>query len=121
MEHLIDFIPSFKCPNTIKNYGGLYTDLKIGLITADEVIFAGAGSDWNESYYLQGKSFYFWTASPDYFDGLINVGIVADRGEVLSVTVDGEWGTRPTINLKSDLLYTSGNGTKISPYLVGWK
>ena len=114
--------PSFECENTTKNYGGEY-DLKIGLITADEVVFAGGfPDDFNESYYLYGKSDNdFLTGSPadflsedgdvwlvDKFDAFPYPALVSNQVDVF-----------PVINLKSDILYTEGNGTKLNPYTVG--
>ncbi len=113
--------PSFKCNKTEKPYGGLYKDLKVGLITADEVMFAGGGYDSNESYYLSGKSGPFWTASPYFFgdDLAFTLEVVSYYGS-MEPDMTSEWlATRPIINLKSDLMVTEAAGTINDPYIVG--
>ncbi len=112
--------PSFECGNTTKNYGGEY-DLKVGLITADEVAFAG-GKDLltsNESFYLYGKSDGFCTISPSQFSMGAGTFYIDDDGKINNYDSNNVMGTRLVINLKSDILYTSGNGTKLNPYTVG--
>ncbi len=117
-DRLLKKTPSFKCPNTTKNYGGLYTDLKVGLITSDEVMFAGGGSNNNRSYYLYGKSEYSYTASPFTFTDCLDILSFDDYLGII-ISGDAPQSVRPVIILKFDLLYTGGKGTKNSPYLVG--
>ena len=112
-------IPSFRCPNTTKNYGGLYKDSKIGLIAADEVMFAG-GHPFQENYYyyLYGKSYDFWTFSPEYFVDDAYVMSLGYYGVITSWGVGNELALRPVINLRSDLPYTEGDGSYKTPYIV---
>ena len=118
MDRILVNQPSFKCSKSDKSYGGLYTDLKVGLITADEVMFAGGDyPSMNESYYLYGKSDYLWTISP--INNLPSVWCVADNGAMYMWSAFSELAVRPAVNLKTDLMYTEGNGAKNSPYLVG--
>ena len=90
----------------------------IGLLSADELVFAGAYSrTYNENYYLYNKnSFLYLTMSPYTYDGskayVLNGGIVLS-----SYYVGGSRGVKPVINLKSDCLAT-GDGTKESPYTI---
>ncbi len=116
-------IPSFKCNVTNKPYGGLYTDLKVGLITADEVMFAG-GHPFQENYYyyLYRSNSNFWTASPDEFfaDNGAGVWSVYSNGIMNPDGVpdgDGQE-ARPAVNLRSDLLYTDGDGSYMNPYVI---
>ncbi len=121
--------PSFKCPNTTKNYGGLYTNLKVGLITADEVIFAGGSpNDSNKSYYLYENGADFWTGSPRTFDPYFpNLDLSSGNGDVLVMDagymsrgiVDSTGPVLPVINLGPNLLYTDGDGSYMNPYVVG--
>ena len=114
--------PSLKCPNTTKNYGGLYTNLKVGLITADEVMFAGGSSkSSNISFYLYGKSNYFCTLSPDGYGGYSGVLMFSENSDIKRDDVSYGSAVRPVINLKSDTLITSGTGTISDPYVVGGK
>ncbi len=111
--------PSFKCENTTGKYGGEY-NLKIGLITADEIIFAGGKiSISNSSFYLSGKSSSFWTASPravNQDEGFWQI-YLGENGGTTDVYFDE--GVRPVINLKSDLLVPEATGTIDNPYIIG--
>ena len=128
--------PSFKCtdsqdlyttPGSSKGNGALKvtpgdnysTPTPIGLITADEVAFAGGVYDSNNtSYYLYNNAAY-WTMSPSDFNiGFANVFAVYDYGNL----DDGratwtEPGVRPVINLKSAIAIT-GSGTTGDPFTV---
>ena len=71
----------------------------------------------NESYYLYNGN-YFWTMSPDYFNGAIaGVWSSFDDGGMSSDRVNRARGLRPVISLKSDLTFT-GNGTINQPFEI---
>ena len=94
------------------------TATPIGLITADEVAFAGGvyGSS-NSSYYLYNNAVY-WTMSPCRFSGgYAEVFFVNNRGYLSNYDVDGTLGVRPVINLKSAIAIT-GSGTTSDPFKV---
>ena len=107
--------PSYECSNT----NDLYTT-KIGLITADEVAYAGGayGSN-NYGYYLYTGNLY-WTMSPFYFNfGGAYVFTVwlsgyLDNRAGVSYTSSG---VRPVINLSTNNTIT-GSGTISDPYIV---
>ena len=109
--------PSFECSNTLD----LYTT-KIGLITADEVMYAGvAGSTSisNYGYYLYTGN-YYWTMSPDLFisNGNVRVFAVYSNGNFhYNSHVDGTFGVRPVISLSTNNTIT-GSGTISDPYVV---
>ncbi len=98
----------------------LYT-LKVGLITSDEVMYAGGQGDNNISYYLYNGQEY-WTMSPNGWDGF-KAGVLYLRddghlnyGGIINWT---EVGIRPVINLKADVVFkTGGTGTLNNPYVV---
>ena len=106
--------PILSCPS-----GDVYT-LKVGAITADEVEFAGGKNENNKSYYLYNRQNY-WTMSPAYwYSGYAHVFYVSVNGH-LNNAVDVGWvgaGLRPVINLHSDVIFSSGNGTLNNPYVV---
>ncbi len=112
----VDYAPVLSCPT-----GDVYT-LKVGLITADEVEFAGGNSENNTSYYLyNGQS--YWTMSPYYWHSngshayvfLVHADGLLNSWYVNSTTL----GLRPVINLKADTLFaTGGIGTQSNPYVV---
>lgn len=130
-----DLQPSLICTNNISkltvndmtNGNGALT-YKIGLLTADEVAFAGMSSlNKNFSSYLTENtgSSYWWTLSPAYFAYLNMMDHNVIRAEVLEVgnsisygLPDGTLGVRPSIALTSSTTISGGNGTSENPYLV---
>ena len=106
--------PTLSCPT-----GDVYT-LKVGLITADEVEFAGGKNANNTSYYLYNGQNY-WTMSPCYWSGSAAVVFyVNSNGYLLNGNVTNTFiSVRPVINLKAGTLFaTGGNGTQSNPYVV---
>ena len=118
--------PTFECSNdsdlyTVKgsSKGNKALTYPVGLITADEVAYAGGvyGSN-NTSYYLYTGQNY-WTMSPSYFSsGGARVFIVYSNGNLSSFNVRGSYGVRPVINLKADVQITGGNGSSDSPFEI---
>ena len=92
----------------------------VALITADEVALAGGKHNTkNENYYLRTNG-YFWTMSPSSFGDdytFARISFVYPTGELdpwRSVAYSN--GVRAVINLRSDLLISSGDGTTENPY-----
>ena len=93
----------------------------IGLISADEAMFAGmpyVGSSSNFNNYLNTGQNY-WTMSPaSYSYSWASVFVVAaDYGALTSTYVHESYGVRPVINLRSDVSIT-GTGTVNDPFKV---
>ena len=130
--------PSFKCtdsqdlyttPGSSKGNGALIvnnsndenyrdeTPTPIGLITADEVAFAGgvANGSNNSSYYLYNNTVY-WTMSPFYYPYAI-VFAVDSAGILNWGSVSGSIGIRPVINIRADVQLT-GTGSQNDPFVV---
>ena len=118
--------PIFECPNNSDLYttdrssqGNQALDYPIGLISADEVAYAGGreGSTNNEYYLYTGED--YWTITPqnggryNYPFAVHSNGFLGDRGQ----TISGN-GVRPVINLCADVTIQSGNGTASNPYVV---
>ena len=108
-----DYAPTLAC-----NSGDVYT-LKVGLITADEVEFAGGKNENNTSYYLYNGQNY-WTMSPNrWLSSPAIVFFVNTDGRLAGYRVNNTLGLRPVINLKADTLFaTGGTGTQSNPYVV---
>ena len=120
-----------KCPNTSENYGGNYK-LKIGLITADELNYAGliSYSSAHNSFlpYIQSdKSNYLYsmnnryTMTPYYYSRNSRTDsylYYATQGYYKGETALRVTLIHPVINLKSDIKITSGDGSKSNPYVV---
>ena len=115
--------PTFKCKNSSDLFtksgsskGNKSLTNPIGLITADEVLYAGGfWGKSNSSYYLYTGQNY-WTLSPSY---AINAHVfrVGSAGILSHDDVYSAFGVRPVINLKADVTLT-GKGTASDPYVV---
>ena len=109
--------PSLKCNGELSKINS-----KVGLITADELAYAGyAIGTGNTTTYLQENATdtYWWSLSPDGFDvGSAGVwGVNGSAGYFDNYNVRGTYGVRPSISLKSTTNVT-GDGTSEKPYIV---
>ena len=124
--------PTLICPNdnnggklskfTVKdttNGNGNLT-YKIGLLTADEIAFAGSiAYTYNLSTYLQentGTNFW-WSLSPNISGDGARVWYV-HSGSLYNGDVKDNEGLRPVISLISSTIISSGSGTSEDPYVV---
>ena len=121
--------PQFVCPQN----NDLYTTLTatkgnksltypIGLITADEVAYAGGVNVSNNNYYLLNGSM-FWTMSPYDFSSSAYVSIVYDdglrhRGTLIADNAQISSSIRPVISIKANTQITSGDGISSNPYVI---
>ena len=120
--------PTFECEND----GDLYTTTgssdgnralayPIGLISMDEVWYAGGYTTTNQSYYLYTGQDY-WTMSPYIFssNGIAGVFYVNSYGYLGNtyVNVYAARGVRPVINLRADVTISGGDGTSSNPYTI---
>ena len=116
MDVYTSYTPNFKC-TTDGNGKGVINN-KVGLITYDEVLYAGGyyGKS-NNSYYLYNSSYHIWTMSPAGFSSSsANEWHVYDTG-VNYYSVSNAISLRPVINLNSNVLAT-GTGTLSDSYVV---
>ena len=109
--------PSLKCNGELSKINS-----KVGLITADELAFAGyAYNIGNTTTYLQenATNTYWWSLSPYGFDvGSAGVwGVNGSAGYFDNYNVRGTNGVRPLISLKSTTNVT-GEGTSSAPYII---
>ena len=90
----------------------------VGLITADEVVYAGGkGETNNTSYYLYTGQNYWTMSSSSFYGGYAFVFRVNSGGQLAHDWVNGTSGVRPVINLAYDVEIT-GSGTSSDPYVV---
>lgn len=117
--------PTLKCTNNNDKFtksttigNGKLTKM-IGLITSDEVMYAGGTTSTNEEYYLYSSKNY-WTMTPYSFaSGDARVYYVHYYGNLYSYNVtEPNGGVRPVVSLESDAI-SEGSGTAASPFLVG--
>ena len=117
--------PQFACPQSndlyttsSSNKGNKALEYPIGLITADEVAYAGGVNKSNINYYLYTGN-YYWTMSPWLFAGSnANEWLVISDGVLAGYGVLNSLGARPVINLKSGIEITSGDGTIGNEYII---
>lgn len=131
--------PSLVCPNAgsdnkISKYsvsdrvnGNGNLTYKIGLLTADEVAYAGAryynadGSSDNTTYYINQNATgtWWWTLSPSLFSGsYAYVWNVRSAGSLDDNYVSRSGGLRPAVSLTSTTKITGGSGASSSPYII---
>jgi hypothetical protein len=106
-----------KKPNILE--GGIY-NLKVGLITADEIAYAGGVYNLeNTSYYLYSGDWY-WTMSPaGWISGSAHAFAMQTAGELRHVSLKNTGGVRPVINLVNSVTFNStADGTALNPFIV---
>ena len=118
--------PQFKCPQSNDLYttatstkGNKALTYPIGLITADEVAYAGGvNGEINNNYYLVNNE-PFWTMSPFHSVSSAGVWGVGPGGDLGNGYVHRGVGVRAVINLKSTAeIIDGGNGTLNNPYVI---
>ena len=118
--------PTLKCVNNNDKFtksttigNGKLTKM-IGLITSDEVMYAGGKSETaNQEYYLYSGKYYCTMAPYSYASGDAYVNRVHFNGNLSRINVFNMYGAvRPVVSLKSDAI-SRGSGTAASPFLVG--
>ncbi len=107
---------TFKCNTTTQN-------LKVGLLSADEIIFAGATKDEaNKTYYLHNPEINYstWTSSSYEFknDGTVTMLVLSQNGGLTSgENIITSLGVRPVLNISRGA-HIRGQGTEDNPYVL---
>ena len=109
--------PSLKCNGELSKINS-----KVGLITADEIAFAGNKYGYYKySTYLQENAtdIDWWTMSPVASRSLsVVVWAMRDSGSLITNFVYQTCGVRPSIALISSTTISGGSGTSEDPYVV---
>ena len=119
--------PTLKCNGTKLSKFSDNTEMYVSALTADEIVYAGADTDYNSNYayyllndYQRGKSLYWWALSPYFFLG--NYGgyafYVYNDGYLDYDIVSSVFSFRPAVSLASSAVITGGDGLKTNPYVV---
>ena len=116
MTTYTSYTPDFKCSSD-GNRKGLVNG-SVGLLTYDEVVYAGGyRGQSNNSYYLYDNT-HFWTMSPAGFaPGSSYVWSVHTSGSINDYAVYNAFAVRPVIILAADVLAT-GSGTSSDPFVI---
>ena len=109
--------PSLKCNGNLSKITS-----KIGLITVDELVYAGYAVliQGSITYLKENTGFGWWTLSPyGYINDNAYIWIADNSGELLgSFTDDFSQAIRPVISLKSSVKPSGGSGTSEEPYII---
>ena len=117
--------PQYKCLSSTYGYTVAKGDLTypVGLLTADEVAYAGGVvSKGNTSYYLYTGEAY-WTMSPFFFNTVYATVIYVASDEVLDGHlahdyVDEPYAVVPAVSLKPEATVKRGTGAYNDPYVI---
>ena len=128
-NRMYNYTPSFSCPNPTNDLFTITGNTKgnekltypIGLVTIDELAFAGSAYGFLNKMAYTYSSETFWTMTPLYYVSSSTVshvwGLNYD-GSISNCNVDAYYGIRPVINLSIDTEITGGIGTKNDPFIV---
>ena len=120
--------PTLKCQNTKDKFtvdasnGNGALDYPVGLITADEMAYAGGvygSSNTNSSFYLYTGQ-YYWALSPsDFYSSYARLFSLASSGGIDWSYVYYSFGVRPSVSLQPGIGMTGGTGTSTDPFVIG--
>ena len=117
--------PSLVCPSVndkftvnSSNGNGALT-YPVGLLTADEVAYAGGVYNQRNYYYYLNSSIAFRLLSPCLFGSGTSEFLVKLYGEISEEYNYYSYNLRPVISLKPGTAISSGSGTAANPYIVG--
>lgn len=120
MTYYTNYTPTFKCATDANGKGIYNTTAYSGLITYDEIVFAGGyPGKANDSYYLYDSSTNIWTSSPigvHKYGGPL-IWHISTTGSLANRELLNTGGYKPVINLKSDVKVV-GTGTSDNHYVV---
>ena len=123
-------VAQFTCPEPSRDLyttadssiGNKALTYPVGLITYDELVFAGMDNRHINKLSWAYSTQHYWTMSPSNFSATVGR---ANEWFLLSTGYLHQWnyvafdfGARPVINLKSDTLIISGIGTANDPFIV---
>ena len=102
---------------------GINISSKIALLTADEVVMAGASVAENKNYYLYLNDLQasWWTMTPNKKenDAISYIVVNKDGALVKDVLEDSTAFIRPTITIGRKVKST-GTGVVADPYVLNW-
>ena len=116
--------PTLKCKNTsdkftiaVSNGNGALT-YPVGLITSDEMAFAGGTYDTSNSSFYLHIGVGYWSMSPWNFNGVATETILESDSGLKFYLIRFSGAVRPVLALKSRTAISGGSGTSTDPYIV---
>lgn len=123
IERINESKPIFKCIQSndrftvTNNLGNMKLKYPVGLITIDELIYAGANIEESTDFYLNYNIGYWTMSSYGYNDTLAKVFAITSEGKIKQTDVMQSNAILPVISLKEDIK-VNGSGTIENPYIV---
>ena len=115
MDALWDFTSnSLKLGNITRPNGESTVTNTVGLLNVYE--YQSSNNGLTDGYLNNGTA--WWTITPASISGMHFIRIVDSTGNINSNFSDGDSGVRPSINLKSNVVITGGDGTKNNPFTL---
>ncbi|MDO4341523.1 MAG: hypothetical protein Q4C44_02125 [bacterium] len=117
-------LSKFTASDTTYGNGALSGYAKVGLLTADEIAFAGGAYHIsNSTYYIKGNtnSSDWWVLSPSGFsDHYARVwGVHGSDSDLENYLVGNDfYGVRPSLSLQSGVKISGGVGSATNPYKI---
>ena len=120
-KYFVTETPSYRCETT--GIDGEVDINKVGMLTFDEIAFAGGTSSKNSTYYLNKNATtnYWWALSPSHFhigDSRVYSFRVNRNVPLHSNGVENTCSLRVAVSLTSSTKITSGDGTVNNAYAV---
>ena len=114
------YTPDFKCSSD--GNGKSLVNASVGLLTYDEVVYAGGyyGQN-NRNYYLYNSAIVWWTMSPQGFsdsDFYSWVWRITESGNITIGVVGYSSRLRAVLNLTANTQISDGDGTKENPFVI---
>ena len=121
-----NYSPSLTCTREIDRFtvsssnGNGALTYPVGLITTDEVMYAGGKANTNNNTYYLYTNKYYWNISPYSFLDTDAHEFYVDSTGIISGNyfVGNQYGLRPVVSLKSTDVVVSGDGTASNPYVI---
>ena len=109
--------PTIICPTSSNNFGGEY-NMKIGLLSVDEVAIAGGVYNINNNgYYLYNGDAFYTMSGAEFINNTAYIFSVSSSGSITTSELNSGLGIRPVINIDSSIT-ASGTGTIDDPYVL---
>ena len=119
--------PTYKCTNESNDlftlssniYGNKKLSAPVGLITADELAYAGSVyNNFNFQVYTH-SGYMYWTLSPASFSGgQSSPSFLNGASNFYSNASTSYFGARSVVSLNSAALVSTGSGTLADPYII---
>ncbi len=118
MTTYTSYTPDFKCSSDGNGKGQVSGS--VGLLSYDEVVYAGGYyGQSNSNYYLYNSANYWWTMSPGGFSGSYSkVWRIFTSGSFGHTDVTFTNRLRAVLNLTANTQISDGDGTKENPFVV---